>query len=171
MNNKTRMQLEPLSELKILVGRDRKSRFPRVIPVPQKGRDEEDYTIKQMLKLMSFLGYPGVILKSDQESALDAVIEAVKGYRGSGQTMDEQSPVQSSQSNGEAERTVQSVESQIRKLVSALEERIGGTLNPEGCVIPWLAIHAGNLLAIFDVRDNGKTPYEKLRGKKVKNTS
>ena len=85
--------------------------------------------------------------------------------------MDEQSPVQSSQRNGEAERTVQSVEGQIRTLVSALEERIEATLNPEDCTVPWLAIHARNLLATFDVGDNGKTPYENLRGKKLKQTS
>ena len=124
-----------------------------------------------MHNFLSFLGYPNIIPKSDQESALEAAIERVKSYRGSGQTMDEQSPVQSSQSNGEAERTVQSAEGQIRTLASALEERNGATLHPDDCIVPWLAIHAANRLATLDVRDNGKATHENLRSKTLKKTS
>ena len=91
----------------------------------------------------------------------------MKSYRRIGQTLDEQSPVQSSQSNGEAERTVQNVEGRIGTLVSAFEKRIDAALSPEDSIAPWLAIHAGHLLATFDVRDNGKTPDENLRCKKL----
>ena len=42
MSNKTRTQLEPLSELKVFVWRDKTNKFYRVIPVPQKkGIDKE----------------------------------------------------------------------------------------------------------------------------------
>ena len=112
-------------------------------------------------------GNPGVIINSDQESAFESVIGSVKLRRGQEQTMEEESPVQSSQSNEEIERTFQSVEGRIKNLASVLEERLGDEWNLSDCVIPRLAIHVGNLITIFDVGPHGNTQFENLRGKNL----
>ena len=87
--------------LKVLVGHDSKSKACAAIPVPQKGVDAEEWSVRENLKFMDFLGYQKVIIKNDQEEALNAVIRKVRQYRGSDtQSMQEHSPVGSSQSNG-----------------------------------------------------------------------
>ena len=74
-----------------------------------------------------------IILKSDQEAAIMALISEVSKLRaergGIGRTIEEASPVGSSSSNGIVERGIRSVEEQARVLVSALEQRWQST-NP-----------------------------------------
>ena len=68
-----------------------------------------------------------IILKSDQEPAIMSLVSDISKMRsekgGVGRTIEEASPVGSSSSNGIVERGVQSVEEQVRVLVSALESR------------------------------------------------
>ena len=67
-----------------------------------------------------------VITKSDREPAIKALLREVSKMRaevGGGRTIPEASPAYSSQSNGIAERGIQSVEAQIRVMRSALEGR------------------------------------------------
>ena len=64
-----------------------------------------------------------VIIKTDQEPAILAMVEdlvKLRVDRGAGETVPQNSPVKSHQSNGVIERGVQSVEGMIRSLRSAL---------------------------------------------------
>ena len=65
-----------LSNVTILVGRDRRSRCYMVVPVPQKGVDPDEYSVRRGLRYLEFLGYKTVILKSDQEASLGKIFSA-----------------------------------------------------------------------------------------------
>ena len=157
-----------MDNIKILVGRDRKSRCYAVIPVPQKGVDHDQYAVKRGLRFLDFLGYKSVLLKSDQETSLSKIFANIKAYRGSDtQTMTETSPAYDSKSNGFVERAIQVVEGQIRTLKAALEDRLGQKLPLDAHILPWLVEHAGTLLNMFELSDDGKVPIQRLRGRKV----
>ena len=121
--------------LKVLVGHDSKSKVCTAIPVPQKGVDVEEWSVRESLRFLDFLGYQKVVVKSDQEEALNAVIRKVRQYRGSDtQTMQEHSPVGSSQSNGATERRIQTIEGLVRTMRSAFESRLGAKIPTGSCL-------------------------------------
>ena len=92
--------------------------------VPSKGR--EQFAVDRAVSFIEEIGFlhQDLIVKSDQESAVRAVVEEVGKARaglGSGKWIVEHSPVRSSQSNGVVERAVQSVQGQLRVIKLALE--------------------------------------------------
>ena len=120
------------------------------------------------MRFLERLGYTSVVLKSDQESALGVVLRRLRTYRGDQtQTMTEHSPVGESKSNGFIERTIQSVEGQIRILRSAIEARIGQKIFPGGALFAWLVVHAANVINIYEVGTDRKTPYQRVKGRKL----
>lgn len=74
-------------------------------------------------------------------------------------------PVGNSQSNGIAERVVQSIEGQLRSLKDAFEKRTGTKITSDHDIIPWMVEFAAVLLNRYEVASNGKTACERLRGK------
>ena len=151
---------------KVLVGRDAKSRVCTAIPMPQKGIDQDECA--EALRFLELLGYTSVVLKSDQESALGVVLRRLRTHRGDQtQTMTEHSPVGESKSNGFIERTIQSAEGQIRTLRSAIEARISQNIFPGGAMFAWLVVHAANLINMSEVGEDGRTPYQRLKGRKL----
>ena len=74
------------------------------------------------------------------------------------------SPVGSSSSNGIVERGIQSVEEQVRVLVSALEEKWKSKIPDRHSIWPWLVEYAGFLLNRCNVGNDGKTAYERMKG-------
>ena len=77
----------------------------------------------------------------------------------------EHSPVFSSKSNGFIERGVQSVQGVVRTLRSALESRWGVRLSVDHGIWTWITEYAGWLLTRFQVGSDGKTAYERVKGK------
>lgn len=67
---KTDADQKQLSEVTTMVAKDRRSKCVFPVPVPQKGVDPEEYSTRQLLRVLDYLGYSEVILKCDQESAL-----------------------------------------------------------------------------------------------------
>ena len=89
-------------------------------PVPCKGT-EDPYALQIILKNLDETGYKKVILKSDQEPAIKALVEAAKiGW--SQKRMMEKAPKGESKSNREVERAVQEVQGIARTLKEALEQ-------------------------------------------------
>ena len=152
----------------LLVGCDAKSRVCRAIPVPQKGVDQDEWAVREGLRFLEVLGYNSVVLKSNQESSLGVVLKLLRTHRGDQtQTMTEHSPVGESKSNWFIEGTIQSVEGQIRTLRSAIEARIGQNIFPGGALFAWLVVHAANLINMYEVGKDGRTPYQRLKGRKL----
>ena len=153
----------------ILVIKDRRTRMHFSHVVPRKGLASE-HGAKVLLEDLKKLGYGTILLKCDGEPALKAVQEEVARQR-SGQTLLENSPVGDSQANGAAERAVQSVSEQIRVIRLGLERRLGVRVPGAHPVTTWIVEHASDLLNKFLKGDDGKTPYQRLRGKTFNGTT
>ena len=80
----------------------------------------------------------------------------------------ENSPVGSSKSNGIVERAIQSVQGMIRTVRSDIEGRWGVKIDATHSIWLWIAEHAGFLLTRSEVGRDGKTAYERLKGKSAK---
>ena len=74
--------------------------------------------IKRIIAFIEELGYEStkIVLKSDQESSVKSVIDAVTRARKDAPTMPEYSPVRSSGSNGVIERGIKEVQGQLRAM-------------------------------------------------------
>ena len=154
------------SKVTVLVGRERVTGMTMASVVLVKGTSGQFAA----LKVLEFLRQCGaeeanIILKTDQEPAIDALVKDVAKSRGPATTVVEKSPVGSSGSNGVVERAVQGVEGLIRTLKSACEERLGVKMKPEEKMVIFLAEYAAYLLNRLEVGKDGKTAYERSRGK------
>ena len=92
-------------------------------------------------------------------------LQEVVKRRGDAKTFVEQSPVASSASNGVIERGNLSVEGQVRVLKDAFEARLGKKVPSDHAALAWLVEFAAVLINRYEVVRDGRTPYERLRGK------
>ena len=130
--------------------------------VPRKGMTHE-HGAKAMVADLDKLGHGEVILKSDGEAALKSIQAEVK-LRREQPTVLENSPTGDSRSNGVAERAVQAIQEQTRVMRHALEARLGANINGNHPVITWLIEHAADVLNKYSIGEDGKTPYERVKG-------
>ena len=156
------------SKITVLVGRERVTGMTMASVVPVKGTSGQFAA----MKVLEFIRECGaaeteIILKSDQEPAIEALMADVVKSRGAKITMVEKSPVGSSGSNGVVERGVQSVEGMIRTLRSACEARLGIKIKPEEKIVIFMAEYAAYLVNRLEVGKDGRTAYERCRGKKA----
>ena len=157
--------------LTILVAKERDSRAAMSIVVPRKSDGE--WLAKRVLAWMREIGYEmcPVTVKTDNEPAIVAVVEALGRHRAAIGVMRvavEHSPVHSSKSNGVVERGVQAVQGMVRTLRSALEDRWGVTWEVDHAVWSWLIEYAARLVTRGEVGHDGKTAYERLKGKRAR---
>ena len=97
----------------VLLVRDRWTRMDFAHVLPYKGVQKGPVGSKCLLNDLRKLGYPKMIVRYDPEPALQAVVEAAKnGFQG--QLILEKIPVGVSESKGEIERAVQTIEGQSR---------------------------------------------------------
>jgi hypothetical protein len=153
----------------ILAARERKTRMTMATVVPRKGT-MGSFAAQRLTSFMMELGLGAsdVIIKGDQEPAIKALIEDVTRLRAGARTIPEHSPVGSSGSNGVIERAIWSIEAQIRVMKSALENHVKTKIDDEHPIITWLAEYAAWLLNRFEVGRDGKTAYERMKGKSAK---
>ena len=147
----------------IQVARDRRTRMIFAHVVPKKGFSHE-HGAAEMIKDIVKLGYNEIILKCDGEPALKTIQEEVQKQRPE-KTILENSPVGDSRANGAAERAVQALAEQVRVLRRGLEQRLGLRLSGKHPVTAWLVEHAADVLSKYQVGDDGKTGYERWKGK------
>ena len=114
------------------------------------------------------LGYTRMVLKSDGEPSITALVTAVqrewavdsKNFQR--QLIPRTSPVDDHASNGAVEAMVHSLEGLTRTSKVALEEALGISILPTSPVLPWLVRHQSYLRNRFVVRSSGRTPFEEL---------
>jgi len=136
--------------------------------VPEKGAGAE-WTAKQVCRDLVKLGIGGkVVLKADQEPALVSLIESIIKLRGGDITVPEYSPVGESQANGKAERGVQTIEGLVRTHLIELEGKLGMKVSVETPIFTWLVEHAADIHNKYHVFADGKTGYEKVKGRRYK---
>jgi hypothetical protein len=82
-----------------------------------------------------------------------------------GKTMVEDSPKRSSGSNGVVERAVQEVEGSIRAGFLALQHRVGRRIDARERLVAFLPEYMVYLMNRLKTGEDGKTVYERVRGK------
>jgi hypothetical protein len=154
-------------KITLLVGRERLTGMIMSTTVPAKG----SLGTFACDKVMQFLDECGcsendVVIKTDQEPAIEFLMKDVKEARTKARTLIEEAPKQSKGSNGMAERAVQAIEGMVRTMKSALEERVGRSIKAEAPIITFMAEHASYLINRMEVGKDGKTSYERNKGKR-----
>ena len=143
--------------------------------VPVKGADEEDYAAGLVSTAVLWLGHLEVILKGDNEPALQALVErTLTMLRVKVQEEDpnvnlkklskEVPPKYDSQSNGGTEVGVRLVRSLFRTLELCLEGQIGKFIPVQHPVVPWLLEHTAFLLNVKTRGSDGLTPWARVKG-------
>ena len=122
----------------------------------------------RMIKNMESWGVNGkLIVKADQEPAIQAIAKEIKKKRAD-ETIPEASKKYDSPSNGIAERAVQSVEGQVRAMKLALEKRVDAKIPVDHKIMTWLVECAAEHMNKFLVGEDGRTAYERIKGKKYR---
>jgi hypothetical protein len=138
--------------------------------VPRKGADEEDFVADLVVKAISWMGHTELILKGDNEPALQALIsrtlELVRIKVDRVTTVStETPPTYDSQSNGGVEVGVMLIRCLFRTLRLCLENRIGRKIPVDHAVVPWLLGHTCLLLNVKTRGSDGLTPWARARGR------
>ena len=155
----------------MLVVRERSTKMTMAAAVPSKSTGT--YIARRVVAFFKEVGCESgdMIVKSDQEAAIVSIVRAagrVRAATGTGKYITENSPVHSSGSNGIVERAILSVEQQVRVLKNALESRWKVKLPAAHRIIPWMIEYAAVLLNRFEVGRDGRTSYERMKGKQAK---
>ena len=146
----------------IPIARDSKTSCTFATWVPSKGTSQ-GWVVKRILYFINGLGYPEVIVKSDQEPSIEAVQEAIKMSRKQ-DTMLDTSPVGESRSNGLTEKTVQEVTGIIRTYLDQAEDKLNvgkpeeSQVQISGPLLAWLIEHAAAGITRAKIGIDGKTP-------------
>jgi hypothetical protein len=128
--------------------------------VKKKGTENEE--AERIIKDLEKMGCKGkIVVKTDQEPSIVAVAKEIRRLRPE-ETILENSKVYDSQSNGIAERAVQSVECQVRTLLLALQKRLDVKVPVTHKIITWMVEHAADLLNKFLVGPDGRTAFERV---------
>lgn len=155
-------------KLVVLAGREKITGMYFSVAVPTKGSIGR-FAVDKVLDYMAELGDKTgrVIVKTDQEPAIKTFMKDLIEAREEGITIVEESPVKSSGSNGRAERAVQTLEGQIRILLLSLESRLGCQVDAKEPIVTYMPEYAAYLLNRLEVGKDGKTAYERCKGKRA----
>ena len=148
--------------------------FGHVVPV--KGADEEDYAASLVTAAVLWLGHLEVIMKGDNEPALQALIEramqlirvkVAEDPSGGGlQRLSKEEPAPyDSQSNGGTEVGVMLIRGLFRTLKLCLESQIGRYIPAGHAVVAWLLEHTCLILNVRSRGSDGLTSWERVRGR------
>ena len=164
---------EQASTNPILVMLDEETGDKYARAVGQKGVGQDgnmDWLIKDISLELKAWGHAGgesghVILKTDGEPAITALRDAVAKYHG-GKVVPEQPPRGESQSNGAVEEAGKTAREYARVLKEQLEAKTGVRLSGADIIVMWMIRWSAMLCSRFAVGRDGKTPYERRRGRR-----
>ena len=146
----------------ILAIKDRKTGIIQARVVPSKGNDK--YAKKRLKKDIELLGYKKIVMKSDNESSILSLKQAVKDNTNV-EIIPEESPVGDHQANGEVENAIKRIAGQFRTLKESTETRYQERLKSDHHAIPWMISHAASVINKYQVGQDGKTNHRRWKGK------
>ena len=151
-----------------LVAVDNWSKAVLAVPCKRKGGTTHTaYLAEALVHFTTQLGYNSIVLKSDNENSAKALKDKVQKIRSSlglSTTLQESIPYDH-ESNGAAERAIQTVRRQANTLLDELRERTQLSIPHEHAVVSWAFRHACWLLNRFAVSSTTKrTPQEVING-------
>ena len=113
-----------------------------------------------------YFGAKRFICKSDDEPAMRALKSAVIRDLGLDyEAKPEETPVGDHQANGDIENGIKEIEKRIRVIKDATESKLGLQIDDNHPILSWLPHHAAFLVSRFAVAKDGRTAYERSRGK------
>ena len=104
-------------------------------------------------------------MRVDGEASIVALAEHLKGMW-TGEIILEGSPAGGSESNDQAERAIRTLVGQTRTLKLAYESKVGCPLPPDSAGMKWLVEYAACTLRRYSVGTDGRTSYERSKGKR-----
>lgn len=154
---------ESLQSMPTLNMIDRHTNYFHCEIVPRKEADQ--YAATALRTFLENTGYTKLVLKSDQEAAILALIAMVKTQTRI-QIIPEQSPAYDHASNGLIGQAICKSTAMQRTLRIALEMNTGHSLEGNWDIVTWLVRHSGNILCWQPRDDTGRSPYHSLKGRK-----
>ena len=156
--------------VKCIVIRCAKTKAIMAHVVPCKGADEEGYVAHLVTEAIEWMGHTKVILKADNEPALQAlvrqVLTAARVECPSLEQLSKEEPATyDSQSNGSVELGVRLVRGMFRTLKCCLEARVDKMIPVNHALVPWLLEHSCLLMNIMVRGSDGLTSWQRLRGR------
>ncbi len=139
--------------------------------VPCKGTAGSRYPARQAVYSIKQLGYSKIILKSDNEPAILELRRAACYIlrKEHGMTViEEESPVEDHQANGVVENANGQFGGMAHTLNDHLIANYGWTPPTKHPVYTWLINHSSFLLTRFQVGVDGKTAWQRFKGKQYK---
>jgi len=140
--------------------------------LPHKGVDENGYIVKLLVKDLRWLGHTRLIVKADNEPALQKLVKlalrelnvtaADDGLEQAGQ---EQSPPYDSQANGLTEVGIRMLRAQFRTVKACLQRRLGKRIPEAHPIAAWLLEHCCMLMKALQRGSDGMTPWLRARGR------
>ena len=151
-----------------MVGTDMSTGAAWASAVLVKGK-EDPYIVSSILSWLSELGHSKVIIQSDGEPASEVVMRMVQSEGAMMENppceiIQQQAQRYSHQSNGGAERMVQTIRNQIKAYKIQIEKNSGITIKDDSPLLTWLPRHAAWQYTRFHKRqDSTTTACEKIR--------
>ena len=150
----------------ILIVKDRHSRAIRAVPLRHKGVVLEE-SVDRALDAIKGFGHRGsILLKTDNEAALQALREAVANRLPEG-ALAVNPPARESESSGSVENAVKLFKGMLRTLLMAFERKLGGVIPSDHPAMTWLCEHVSDVATKYLRGNDGRTGYERLFGKQV----
>ena len=168
-DSKNRPEVEPEGELPSLQVKDEYTGYMWCSVVPAKGAD--NYAVNFVIQCLEESGYRRLVLKSDNENSIKSLKEAVKKGIKTVEIVLEESKTGDSQANGACEVAVRETKRQIKAMKSSLEEKLGIQVRDRHPILAWVGRHADFMISRFRVGTDGRTPYERSRGRRWKRPS
>lgn len=116
---------------------------------------------KKLVEFLDPFGYNDITLKSDNESAIKVLRDEIISKR-TRPTRPAGSVPMHPQTHGRAEKAVQDVTDQVRKLKMGFERRLKTSIPIESSIIHWVVEHAALLINRHQVGHDGKTAYRRV---------
>ena len=147
-----------------VVMRERETKYVHAYMMPTKSTDD-DAVVRRLMEDIQEMGLDKetVVIKGDQEPSITPFIRKLQEACGRG--IEERSRKYRSQSNGVAERAVQSIEQMVKVMLLALQKRLNATISGNHPIVSWMVIRAAQMLNTLEVGHDGRTAYERLKGK------
>jgi len=135
--------------------------------VPKKG--VEGFVVQAGGREIDLAGLRRMIVRSEQEPAVVELLRAVEAERPEElEIQPERSPAGESKSNGEIVRAIQTVQGHVRTIKLSVQKTYSCNVREDHPVWPWLVMYASLLLNLCVVGEDGRTAYERRKGRKFK---
>ena len=129
----------------VLVARELRSGATMATVTPRKG-DSDGWVVEKLAKWIDDLGHQKVVIKTDQEPSITALMRSVRGAREVGSsTIIEASAVGDPQSNGAAEQAVGEVKGMLRTIKANVERTTVRDTAEGRAMLTWRIEHAAML--------------------------